>query len=74
MIAAEQGHVDAVKYLLSLPGIDVNKQEQISQLTALHFAISHMYKDVVQILCEHGANVHLRIVVILIYFYFHLFY
>ena len=54
--AAEAGHTEIVRYLVSLPDVDVN-QETVDSYTALHRAVIHVERDVVQVLIDAGADI-----------------
>ena len=53
--AAYQGHTDTVRYLLSLPEVDLNHQGSRNR-TALHVAVQQKHADVVQVLIDAGAD------------------
>ena len=53
-IAARQGHVDIVEYLLA-QGIEVDLQDRRGH-TALHLAVWGQHEDIVDLLISHGAN------------------
>jgi serine/threonine-protein phosphatase 6 regulatory ankyrin repeat subunit B len=54
-LAAQQGHVDIVKWLIS-EGADVNIISQKNGFSALHMAVQKNKLDVVQLLLHHNAN------------------
>ena len=54
--AASQGHIDTVRYLVSLPEVDLNHQGS-TNCTALHFAVDRKHADVVQVLIDAGADI-----------------
>ena len=57
--AAEAGHTEIVRYLVSLPDVDVN-QETVDSYTALHRAVMHVERDVVQVLIDAGADIDIQ--------------
>jgi uncharacterized protein len=59
MTAARGGSTAAVKALLAR-GAKPNPAEPVHQQTALMWAISEQHPDVVQLLVQHGADVHAR--------------
>jgi len=54
MIAAANGHVDVVEYLLQ-NGANPNVQNDLGR-TAIAFAVSYKFKDIVDVLLNYGAN------------------
>ncbi|KAG6009348.1 hypothetical protein E4U21_002656 [Claviceps maximensis] len=54
-VAAENGHRDAVEYLIGL-GFNINARDSQGN-TALHLAISHGWEQIVGILVDAGADV-----------------
>ena len=56
MFAAYHGHTDAVRYLVGLPEVDLNHQD-MSNYTALHFAVEQKHTDVVEVLIDAGADI-----------------
>ena len=54
ILAACLGHTDIVRYLVSLPEVDLNHQGS-NKCTALHFAVHGKHADVVQVLIDAGA-------------------
>ena len=59
MLAADGGHVEAVRHLLDCQGVDVNEQGA-NACTALHHAAQEKHADVVELLLQHGADKALR--------------
>lgn len=57
ILAAECGHLEAVKYLLSV-GFDINSQDNYGY-TALHKAVWFYEPDIIQTLLEHDALVNI---------------
>ena len=57
--AAYCGHTDTVRYLLSLPEVDLNHQDS-NNYSALHFAVKEKHADVVQVLIDAGAHIETR--------------
>lgn len=57
--AASEGDVDEVKALLEFGNIDLN-QGDYDRRTALHLAAGEGRAEVVQLLCEHGADVNVK--------------
>ena len=55
IIAAHLGHTDTVRYLVSLPEVDPNRQGS-NNYTALHYAVRQKHADVVQLLIDAGAD------------------
>ena len=55
ILAAYDGHTDIVRYLVSLPEVDLNHQDSNNH-TALHFAVHKKHADVVQVLIDAGAD------------------
>ena len=55
IIAAVFGQIDIVRYLLSLPDVDVHDRDAEGD-TALHLAAHHKLPDMVKLLLEHGAD------------------
>ena len=56
MHATEQGHLDCVRLLLTVNGIDVNEMNDGGN-TALSFAGLRGHTDIVQLLIKHNADV-----------------
>ncbi|KAK6744470.1 hypothetical protein RB195_011277 [Necator americanus] len=56
MIAASAGRVEVVRYLLSLPQVDVNHRNNNLQ-TALHYAASRNHAEITHLLLEAGSDV-----------------
>ena len=56
MLASGAGHIDTVRYLVGLPGVEVNTHEEKKGFTALHFAVQEGHADVVQVLIDAGAD------------------
>ncbi|KJH47990.1 ankyrin repeat protein [Dictyocaulus viviparus] len=56
MIATSAGRVETVRYLLSLPEVNVNHRNENHQ-TALHYASSKNRKEITHLLLEAGAEV-----------------
>ena len=54
-LAACFGHTDTVRYLVSLPVVDLNHQGSNNR-TALHLAVHGKHSDVVQVLIDAGAD------------------
>ena len=54
--AAYHGHTDTVRYLVSLPEVDLNHQDS-NKRTALHSAVEGKHADVVQVLIDAGADI-----------------
>ena len=54
--AAYFGHTDAVRYLVSLPEVDLNHQDT-KNYTPLHYAVQEKHADVVQVLIDAGADI-----------------
>ena len=59
ILAADGGHVEAVRHLLECQGVDVNEQGA-NACTALHHAAQEKHADVVELLLQHGADKALR--------------
>jgi len=59
MTCARTGNVDAVKELLT-SGADVNAKENSHYQTALMWAAAQRHPHVVEVLVDHGADVHAR--------------
>ena len=53
-LAAFGGHTDAVRYLVSLPEVDLNHRDSYHR-TALQVAVKRKHADVVQVLIDAGA-------------------
>ena len=53
-LAAINGHTETVRYLLCLPEVELNRQEEN---TALHCAVSKKGTDVAQVLIDAGADI-----------------
>ena len=56
ILAAYLGHTDTVRYLMSLPEVDLD-QQGTNNFTALHFAVQQKHADVVQVLIDAGADI-----------------
>ncbi|VDP05333.1 unnamed protein product [Heligmosomoides polygyrus] len=56
MIASSAGRVEVVRYLLSLPQVDVNHRN-VNRQTALHYATSKNHREIAHLLLEAGADV-----------------
>ena len=56
ILAAYYGHTDTVRYLVSLPEVDLDHQDS-NNCTALHFAVQEEHPDVVQVLIDAGADI-----------------
>ena len=56
MLASERGHLEAVDYLSSLPDVDLDIQDESRRQSALHYAIGNDHLEVVQLLCNRGAD------------------
>ena len=56
IFAAFFGHTDVVRYLVSLPEVDLNHQSSKND-TALHLAVQKKHSDVVQVLIDAGADI-----------------
>ena len=55
--AARYGHIEALRYLVCLPEVDVNYR-QAGNITALHYAVDEKPRtDVVQVLIDAGADI-----------------
>ena len=54
--AACLGHTDTMRYLVSLPEVDLNRQVT-NNYTALHCAVERKHADVVQVLIDAGADI-----------------
>ena len=59
MLASCEGRIDTVRYLVSLPQMDV-KQRDSEGNTALHVAVREKHAEVVQVLIDAGADVNGR--------------
>ena len=59
MLASREGHIDTVRYLVSLPQMDV-KQRDSEGNPALHVAVREKHAEVVQVLIDAGADVNGR--------------
>ena len=59
MLAADEGHLETVRYLLGCKGVDVNHQGA-NRCTAMHRAAVNKSADVVKLLLQHGADKTLR--------------
>ena len=57
MLAADEGHVDIVAYLIKR-GANINQFDS-EEKTALHYACDRNRKDIVKLLIENGADVNL---------------
>ena len=58
-IAACGGHTDTVRYVVGLPGVEVNHQDADNK-TALHWAVNQNHPDIVQVLIDAGAYIDAR--------------
>ncbi|WKY01757.1 hypothetical protein Q1695_015620 [Nippostrongylus brasiliensis] len=56
MIASSAGRVEIVRYLLSLPHVDVSHRNA-NQQTALHYAASKNHREITHLLLEAGADI-----------------
>ncbi len=54
--ASEEGHISTVEYLIKEAKADVNIADNFND-TALHLAAREGKSDIVNLLCEHGANI-----------------
>ena len=59
MLASRKGHIDTVRYLVSLPGMNVNQRDSEGN-TALHVAVREQHAEVAQVLIDAGADVNRR--------------
>ena len=59
MLAAYFGHTETVRYLVGLPDVEVNHEEN-KGFTALHFAVQEGHDDVVEVLIDAGADIDAR--------------
>ena len=57
MLAAHCGHTETVRYLVSLPEVELNRREG---KTALHCAVKANHADVVQLLIDAGADTYAK--------------
>ena len=62
MLASQRVHTESVRYLVSLPGVDVNHRNARNNYTVLHFATQHRataneHTDMVQVLIDAGADI-----------------
>ena len=55
-LAAHFGHTDTVRYLVSLPEVDLNHQEY-RNFTALHLSVQEKHGDMVPVLIDAGADI-----------------
>lgn len=53
------GSLETVKFLLTMPGIQINKQDEKSRVTAIQMAANMKHFDVARILVEAGAHLEL---------------
>ncbi|EFC46026.1 predicted protein [Naegleria gruberi] len=60
MWACDSGHVHIVNYLLSVPGIEINRVDEITGRTALHYAAIRNYKEICEVLLRHGADKNIK--------------
>ena len=56
MRASHDGQTDIVRYLASLPAVDLNRHG-LDNYTSLHFAVKEKHADVVQVLIDAGADI-----------------
>ena len=56
ILAAHVGRTDTVRYLVSLPEVDLDHQDCEND-TALHVAVEEKHADVVQVLIDAGADI-----------------
>ena len=54
-LVASNGHTETVRYLVGLPEVDVN--QRVRNLTALHCAAKEGHPDVVRVLIDAGADI-----------------
>ena len=57
MLAASFGHIEIVRYIVSLPDWDVNHRYDFNNHTALHFAAVCPQSDALQVLIDAGADI-----------------
>lgn len=57
-VAAVEGHLSVVKHLLG-EGAEINGQDIIGR-TALHHAIMHLQKEVMELLVHKGADIEVK--------------
>ena len=55
-LAAYHGHTETVRYLVSVPEVDVNHSED-ENFTALHIAAQNNHAEVVEVLIDAGADI-----------------
>jgi ankyrin repeat protein len=58
-VAAFYNQIETLRYLCGLPECNVNHCDHHNR-TALHSAASKGHDQIIEILCQHGANVHIR--------------
>ena len=58
-LAAYFGQTETVRYLVGLPGVEVNHRDNYNE-TALHWAAEKEYTDMVQVLLDAGADIDIK--------------
>lgn len=59
-IAAKNGYLDIVKYLVLEGQADINHQDWLEAQTALHVAVENEHIEVVDFLIQNGSNINLQ--------------
>lgn len=60
-IAVSYGHIEIIKYLLTIPGININvKQNMALCHSPLHIAAIDNNCEIVELLTSHGANINIQ--------------
>lgn len=58
-VAAEKGHIDMVRLMISHPSLQINLQDMYGW-TALHLATFHHHRDIVLLLLAAGIDTHIK--------------